>query len=317
MNLSNKPTLVLAGDQNLILPVVYQELEKYFNLVTYCNTTDYDVRSTLIAVDCNRRPEHFKKIFNSGIKIVVDSLCEPQHVYKKNYPELLQAWILNNINWFWYRESLVYTLDKTQPNYVPNRTYQYRALMPMNIQRTHRDQLLKAMRPFLDSFIWSYVDNPRIKKQLPDDKPLDNRHLVHDRHFNPDWYNQTFFSLVAETAVTLPNQTMFVTEKTFKPIAFQHPFMIFGMYKTLSYLQNQGFVTFENLFDESYDLKIDSLSRLEKIKNNVENLIITPYDKITQEKIQHNHQHFFDINLIKQKIKNEIIDSLLHYVETR
>jgi hypothetical protein len=317
MNSQAKPTLVLVDNQTLVLDSVERELEKYFNVVSYCNHVNYNPDSTLIVVDCNKKSEHFEKILDSGVKIVIDSLCEPCHVYKKNYAELENAYVLHNSNWFWYRESLSYIPDENLYNYKPMRTYQYRALMPMNIQRPHRDQLINTMRPYLDSFIWSYVDSPGIKKQLPNDKKSDSIRLIHDRYFNPDRYNQTCFSLVAETAIDLPEQTVFITEKTFKPIAFQHPFMIFGLSQTLKYLRNLGFVTFENLFDESYDLETNALQRLQKIKDNVKNFNSTVYDTITQQKIQHNWEHFFNVDLIIQRMQTEIFNPLLEYVNSR
>jgi hypothetical protein len=317
MNSPAKPTLVLADNQNLVTWNVKQVLENYFDVVPYCNRTQYDLASTLIVVDCNKKSEHFKKILNSGVKIVIDSLCEPVHTYKKNYPKLENAYVLHNPNWFWYKESLTYILDKNLYNYSPARTYRYRALMPINIQRPHRDQLIITMRPFLDAFIWSYVTHPIIKKRLPDDIESGVQYLTNDRYFNPDWYDQTCFSLVAETAVDLPEQKVFITEKTFKPIAFQHPFMIFGLCRTLEYLRNLGFVTFENLFDESYDLETNTLQRLHKIKNNVENFSLTAYDTLTQQKLQHNWKHFFNTDLIKKRIQIETINPLLEHVNSK
>jgi hypothetical protein len=300
-----------------VLDSVKQELEKYFNVVSYCSHVNYNPGSTLIVVDCNRKPEHFEKILDSGVKILIDNLSEPVHTYKKNYAELENAYVLHNPNWFWYRESLSYAIDENLYNYKPKRTYQYRALMPMNIQRPHRDQLINAMRPYLDSFIWSYVTHPAIQKRLPNDKEPEFQYLTDDRYFNPDWYDQTCFSLVAETAVDLPEQTVFITEKTFKPMAFQHPFMILGLCQTLEYLRNLGFVTFENLFDESYDVETNTLQRLHKIKDNVKNFNPTAYDTLTQQKIQHNWKHFFNVDLVIQRMQNEICNPLLEYVNSR
>ena len=65
-------------------------------------------------------------------------------------------------------------------------------------------------------------------------------------------YENTYFSLISETYF-FDNQTMFFTEKTFKPIAFQHPFMVFGMKGTLQFLKYLGFETYDHIFDESYD----------------------------------------------------------------
>jgi hypothetical protein len=317
MNLPDKPTLVLTDDQTLSLSMVKEEIEKYFNVVFYDPSVEYDKRSTLIVINSIRKSDYHWQILNSGLKIVMDSLCEPTHAVKRLYNDITDVFMLTNTNWFWYRESLINFNNDSLKDYVPNKSYKYLALMPMNIDRPHRNQLLEAMHPFLNSFIWSYIGHARYKKQLPDDLALAFGHLEHDRYFNPIWYDETCFSIVAETAVELPEQSMFITEKTFKPIAFRHPFLIFGLPFTLKYLQEQGFETFENLFDESYDSLTDEVLRLAGIKNNVIQYKKIPYDSCTLEKIQHNHRHFFNQDLIKKRLVKEICEPLMNYVNSR
>jgi hypothetical protein len=317
MNSPAKPTLVLTDDQTLSLFIVKEKIEKYFNVVFYDPTVDYDKKSTLIVINSIRKSDYHWQILNSGIKIVMDSLCEPTHAFKRLYNDITDVFMLTNTNWFWYRESLIVLNNDSLRDYVPNKSYKYLALMPMNIERHHRNQLLEAMHPFLNSFIWSYIGHVDYKKQLPNDLVLASGQLEHDRYFNPIWYDETCFSIVAETAVELPEQSMFITEKTFKPIAFRHPFLIFGLPFTLKYLREQGFETFENLFDESYDSLTDEVLRLEGIKNNVAQYKKIPYDSCTLGKIQHNWEHFFNIDLITQRMQTEIFNPLLEYVNSR
>jgi hypothetical protein len=317
MNTKTKPNLVLVHDASF-LGEIRQQLEQYFDIIDgYDPAITYDTKSTLIVMHPFRKSEFHQQILDSGAKIVIDSLCEPTFYCKKNYPELTDALVLSNTNWFWYRENVHNRQILDINKYVPNRTYTYTALMPMHVRRPHRDRLLTVMYPFLDSFIWSYVGKPELGRHLPNDNELQNGILTNDRYFNSEWYDTTCFSLVAETATELPDQEMFITEKTFKPIAFQHPFMIFGLQFTLKYLKSQGFETFENLFDESYDSEIDEVKRLAIIKNNVEQYKNIPYDSITEQKILHNHNHFYNTDLIKTRIRNEICEPLIDYVNTR
>jgi hypothetical protein len=317
MNSKNSPTIVLVNDQSFTREIRL-ELGRYFNVIDgYDPANNYDIQSTLIVIHPLRKSEYHQQILDSGIKIVIDSLYEPTYYCRDNYPELTNALILSNNNWFWYRESILNQIIPEVIEYVPKRTYKFISLMPMNIERAHRDRLLDAMHPFLDSFIWSYANKTGLNRHLPNDIRFDNGAIYNDRHFDPEWYNTTCFSLVAETAVELPDQSMFITEKTFKPIAFRHPFMIFGLPLTLKYLKSQGFETFENLFDESYDSEIDELKRLAIIKNNVEQYKNIPYDSITEQKILHNYNHFYNTDLIKKRIRNEICEPLINYVNTR
>jgi len=64
-------------------------------------------------------------------------------------------------------------------------------------------------------------------------------------------YLDTYFSIVTETAFLSP--TGYVSEKTWKPIAFFHPFILVGNPGSLKFLREYGFKTFSPFIDESYD----------------------------------------------------------------
>jgi hypothetical protein len=68
-------------------------------------------------------------------------------------------------------------------------------------------------------------------------------------------YQDTYFSVVTETGMGYPLR---MTEKVFKPISNQHPFIVFGCQGTLKYLKSIGYQTFPEMFDESYD-NIDNI----------------------------------------------------------
>jgi hypothetical protein len=171
-----------------------------------------------------------------------------------------------------------------------------------------RDKLFNVINKDSDQFLFSY-------RSLGHTLPGDIETAEWQRHFNPDWYNNTYFSIVAETVVdhTLP---LFITEKTFKPIAFQHPFIILGQPNVLRWLRYLGFETFDNLFDESYDTVSNVDNKLEIIDKNIFNFAKTPYDVLTEQKIAHNHNLFFDQTQVLDRIQQEIINPILNYAET-
>jgi hypothetical protein len=194
--------------------------------------------------------------------------------------------------------------------YYPNKTYQCLAFMPMNMRKDWRDRVVEQLTPDLDHILYSYRD-----KTLPNDSPRDHVHW--QRYFHPDWYNSTYFSLVVETLENLPpNGIPFVTEKSFKPMALRHPFQIHGAPGTLQYIQQQGFVTYNNLFDESYD-QLTGADRLTKIQQNLREFVQEPYTAETLERIEHNRARFFDCAMVRQRIKEEIVNPLKEYAETR
>ena len=69
---------------------------------------------------------------------------------------------------------------------------------------------------------------------------------------NTRYYNETFCSFINETYID-ENWDPFFTEKVFKPIAYGHPFLLFSSAGACKLLQDLGFETFPDVFDESYD----------------------------------------------------------------
>jgi hypothetical protein len=271
---------------------------EYFNIVEFDPTVTYD-KNSIIITNCLNKNNWYKDL---NYKIIIDNLWEDR------LPVNFNAHVWINKNWFWYNEALWY-IESDYNNYTPLKTYNKLALMPMRLCRPHRDQLFNAMTPYLDQLIYSYNDRGIF---LPDDAVEQSPSW--QRFFNRQWYDDTYFSLVAESKVVTLKE-IFITEKTFKPIAYQHPFLILGQPKVLDYLRSQGFETYNNIFDESYDDEYDLDKRLEKIINNVKGFNQIPYDAITLEKLIHNQNLFFNKELIIERIRKEIIEPTLEYAE--
>lgn len=64
----------------------------------------------------------------------------------------------------------------------------------------------------------------------------------------------------------------YMSEKTFKPIANLQPFIIIGSPHTLRELKKLGFKTFNEYWDESYDLETDPFKRFDKITKLIKRL---------------------------------------------
>jgi hypothetical protein len=278
----------------------------HFQLKQFDGTQERDSIYVIDSVDLVNKQEvaHWaQQLGESGHRVVINNLWEQVDT------DYTWAHYLSNTNWFWYNESLWYD-QLGYRKYQPNRTYQHLAFMPINRHQVWRDRAVKQLAPDLNRMIYSYRD-----KTLPNDILQDHVHW--QRYFNPDWYDSTYFSLVIETTEELPsNGIPFVTEKTFKPMAFQHPFQIQGAPGTLQYIQDQGFVTYNNLFDESYDL-LSAADRLTKIQQNLREFKQEPYTTETLQRIEHNRTRFFDRKLVCQRIREEIVNPLLEYAQTR
>jgi hypothetical protein len=70
------------------------------------------------------------------------------------------------------------------------------------------------------------------------------------------------------------------------------------------------------MFDEQYDQEISFEKRLHMISENLNQVRTEPYSDLTWEKLKHNHNHFYNKQLVKQKIITEIIEPLLEYAST-
>ena len=99
-------------------------------------------------------------------------------------------------------------------------------------------------------------------------------------------------------------------------MAFYHPFVVMGQAGILNYLHTQGFETFSNLFDETYDTIADYYTRLVAVTDAVKHYACVPYDTITQQKLAHNRSRFFDQTLVKDRCVKEIINPIMEYVES-
>tara|TARA_B100000927_G_scaffold289993_1_gene287752 strand:+ start:2966 stop:4078 length:1113 start_codon:yes stop_codon:yes gene_type:complete len=85
-------------------------------------------------------------------------------------------------------------------------------------------------------------------------------------------YQVSYVQVVNESLFHYDSNHMFINEKTFKPIACLQPFLINGMPGSLKHLQELGFVTFKNWWDESYDQEIDFIKRTNMVANIVKDL---------------------------------------------
>ncbi len=93
-----------------------------------------------------------------------------------------------------------------------------------------------------------------------------------------------------------------LTEKIFKPICLQMPFILHSTQGSLEYLRSYGFRTFNTIWDESYDTIDNDHDRIRAIADLLQSL-----DKLSQDQrqalytsalpiIEHNYRHFYSGN---------------------
>lgn len=87
-------------------------------------------------------------------------------------------------------------------------------------------------------------------------------------NFNNQILLDSWLSIISEASFDDSSYTCFLSEKTFKTIACEHPFIIYGDRNSLYYLKKLGYKTFHPFIDESYDEK-STFDRLDAITNEV------------------------------------------------
>lgn len=115
-------------------------------------------------------------------------------------------------------------------------------------------------------------------------------------------YEESFISLVAESVFYQLNEfkTGYLSEKIWKPIGHCHPFILIGPSKSLQYLREIGFKTFDPYIDESYDIIENDEERLEKIFELVNNFSQKTLDekyeflKNVKDIVEFNQKHFLN-----------------------
>jgi len=169
------------------------------------------------------------------------------------------------------------------------------------------------------------LDYKSLNKKIPYTIP-------NDQFGGNDWsvgqlkyYNESFCSLVFETYDDQPYP--YFTEKIWKPIAFGHPFILYSNPNSLKLLKDMGFKTFDNFWDEDYDV-LSKNHRLEAIFHLTLEIASWSTDKLNDVHmsllpiLEHNQNHFFNelpkmYNQVKPQLLEQIsqtIDSKIHLV---
>ena len=84
------------------------------------------------------------------------------------------------------------------------------------------------------------------------------------KRFNEKHALDSWVNVVSEARYSDKENTVFLSEKIFKAIALQQPFVVVGSRGTLKYLKKLGYKTFSDFFDESYD-ELEETERIDKV----------------------------------------------------
>ena len=122
-------------------------------------------------------------------------------------------------------------------------------------------------------------------------------------------FDTSYFSIVNETLFykdtyeynhlvdIQPTNSVFLSEKIYKPLCLKHPFVVVGVDRTLENLRKFGYKTFSKWIDESYDLEPDCDKRMDMVMEEAKRLINLSHDEWQQiiKEMVPTLQHNFDV----------------------
>jgi hypothetical protein len=235
------------------------------------------------------------------IKQRIDTLCVehgmPQDCYLFISANTAAA-ALENFEYFPDHEHFFRYINRRQ--FIPEIGIETRSHEFTVLNRTHKWWRASCMADLhqsgvLDRSLWSYntqctiddreEDNPFELDSVPGwrgavkdfvsqgpyfcDSDDDQSHNDH-RHVPINLYQDSYCHLVIETLFDADQSGgAFLTEKTYKAIKFGQPFVIIGTAHSLRTLREQGYKTFDNVIDNSYDEITDNTQRWSAIRNTV------------------------------------------------
>ena len=124
------------------------------------------------------------------------------------------------------------------------------------------------------------------------------------QHMTSCWLGN--FNEAQDSLIYVPTETVYfgqrlhITEKTFKAIALEMPFVLVAPAGSLEYLREYGFQTFGHVFDESYDEETDDIVRIEKVTALLKDLDSQSVKERQQihraclKTVEHNYHHFYN-----------------------
>ena len=304
------------------LPIVnkYFEFEPYVEGQTYHAHTVFLIMASSYDHAMAHRFEHQRVIVDVCVEGLFSKWAEIYKIKSPNHCIFYGSCVDNPAedlvsvaNFFWYNEALINIARGYNTLYTPNKNFARKFLMPIGAKRQWRDQVVDRLGPYLDDAYWSYTQRGTV---LPGESPEVKCH--DQRYLNTMWYDDTCFSVVVESCNSkrfTAKVPVFVTEKTFKPISGLQPFVVIGGTGILAYLRSQGFETYNNIFDETYDTETDFDKKLDIVVENVHRYVKGPYSTKTLKKIKHNFNLFYNVDVIHRGIVKDIVEPIVKFIE--
>lgn len=257
------------------------------NIILISQSRDIDREIEVVSKKYNKEKiqANWLRIFehDASILINIENIEIPSTLEEKKY---VKKFLSFNGMWRPHRSSLVAGL--ICENILDEGLISYNTVPEINVSdRENFDFLLdyhKHNAGFLQKLVYNAKEIKEVNKILLDTTENRDIDLAKISNSPLSYYNMTYFSVVTETNYSKKTSSFhdsfsgntgpgrLLSEKTFKPITFKHPFIIVGVPGTLQLLREIGYKTFHPIINESYDLESDDSKRVEMIINEIKRL---------------------------------------------
>ena len=220
--------------------------------------------------------------------------------------------------WYWITDQMNFR-EFGYDRYQWNPTYEFDFFMQLSLSRADRDVLHNMLTPVLHRGLYSYRSQGIFLPGDVDPVAVPNW----QRYTNFDWINRCNLTLVVESNLDddlitgfsiTKNDQWFLCEKTYKPIAYGHPFLQAGTCGNLDYVRRLGFETFPELWDESYSNLPHYTDRIRAIVNIIQSFNPAALSKSSvREKLKHNQARFFNTELTTRFLTETVTGPILEF----
>ena len=240
-----------------------------------------------------------------------------------------------SLDWFRYAKHVALKKQVKKTFLIYNRawsgTREYRLrfaelLVQLNLQDSCRTSI-NSIEPELGiHYDYHEFKNPVWRPQtvLEDYFAINNTPSYYSADFDIKDYSATDIEVVLETL--FDDDRLHLTEKSLRPIAMGQPFVLAATAGSLEYLRSYGFKTFDDVWDESYDLVEDPAERLIQIAELMKYISTwLPHQRErniaeAQAIADYNRQHFFSkefFNLVTDELTANLTTALAEVAHTK
>jgi hypothetical protein len=312
------------------LSYIIDEIKRYnFNKIFFFNITEASFR----ALDNEENFKIFKNLLiDRNIKLYIICGAEYQHHIHKSESIFGNKRIVDYINILpWGTSLLHYTMYhlKSQisnfENIIDRNNFNYLYLCYNNKSRYHRCELIdnlskhELLNDGLVSWRMIKYDDYQINYEFKYwNETLLNIDLEDDgKQILNEWTKQilipnTFLTIVTESS----DDFLFVTEKTFKAILLEQPFICLGYMNQNYILEEYGFELYHEIIDYTFDKKPNLKERTDGVVNNLLNLKnknLNDLNNIIKDKIKRNKKRALEIIEKDPFLPKELIELFKEY----